>query len=70
METARKLNDIAKRRGQTLAEMAIAWTLKDKRMTSVIVGASSVRQLQDNLKTLDNLSFTSEELLGIDNILK
>lgn len=66
---ARELNELAIRRGQTLAEMALAWVLKDERMTSVIVGASSVKQLADNLHALDNLSFTSEELLLIDGIL-
>lgn len=48
----RQLNDLAKQRGQTLAEMAIAWLLKDDRVTSVLVGASSVAQLIDNLKAL------------------
>lgn len=66
---ARELNELAIRRGQTLAEMALAWVLKDERMTSVIVGASSVKQLAANLHALDNLSFTSEELLLIDGIL-
>ena len=49
LEKIRKLNDIALSRGQTLAEMAIVWLLKDKRVTSVLIGASSVEQLQDNL---------------------
>ena len=66
---AKELNELATRRGQTLAEMALAWVLKDERMTSVIVGASSVKQLAVNLHALDNLSFTSEELLLIDRIL-
>ena len=66
---AKELNELAVRRGQTLAEMALAWVLKDERMTSVIVGASSVKQLEDNLHTLNNLSFTSEELTLIDSIL-
>ena len=66
---AKELNELAARRGQTLAEMALAWVLKDERMTSVIVGASSVKQLAANLHALDNLSFTSEELLLIDRIL-
>ena len=64
------LNELALRRGQSLAEMALAWVLKDERMTSVIVGASSVRQLAANLHTLENMDFTSEELVEIDNILK
>ena len=64
------LNEIAARRGQTLAEMALAWILRDERMTSVIVGASSVEQLSVNLRTLSNLDFTTEELSEIDDILK
>ncbi|MDD3040600.1 aldo/keto reductase [Bacteroides sp.] len=66
---AGQLNEIARRRGQTLAEMALAWTLRDERMTSVIVGASSVKQLDDNLHALDHLTFTSEELAEIDSIM-
>ena len=66
---AKELNELAIRRGQTLAEMALAWVLKDERMTSVIVGASSVQQLSANLRTLANLSFTSEELMIIESIL-
>ena len=67
---ASDLNEIAARRGQSLAEMALAWVLKDERMTSVIVGASSVEQLSVNLRTLSNLDFTAEELVEIDEILK
>ena len=63
------LNELALCRGQSLAEMALAWVLKDERMTSVIVGASSVEQLAANLRSLENLDFTSEELVEIDNIL-
>ncbi len=70
IEKARKLNDIAAQRGQTLAEMALAWALRDARMTSLIIGASSVAQLADNLKAIDNLAFSSEELVAIDTILK
>ncbi len=66
---ARALNEIAGRRGQTLAEMALAWLLKDRRVTSVIIGASSVAQLDDNLNALANLSFSAEELAEIDRIL-
>ena len=65
----RKLNEVAARRGQTLAEMALAWLLKDERVTSVLIGASSVAQLMDNLKALDNISFSGEELQEIENIL-
>ena len=69
IQKAMQLNELAVRRGQTLAEMALAWVLKDERMTSVIVGASSVRQLAANLHTLDNLSFSAEELAEIETIL-
>ncbi|MBK1787762.1 L-glyceraldehyde 3-phosphate reductase [Prauserella cavernicola] len=62
----RALNEIAQRRGQTLAQLAIAWTLRDERMTSTVLGASSVAQLEDNVAALDNLSFTDEELAEID----
>ncbi|MFW6043012.1 MAG: L-glyceraldehyde 3-phosphate reductase [Marinilabiliaceae bacterium] len=69
-EVLNKLNDIAGQRGQSLAQMAIAWLLKDSRVTSVLVGASSVNQLSDNLKALDNLKFSEEELKKIEEILK
>jgi L-glyceraldehyde 3-phosphate reductase len=62
----RALNEIAARRGQTLAQMAIAWTLRDPRVTSALVGASSVAQLEGNLGALDNLAFDDEELAEID----
>jgi L-glyceraldehyde 3-phosphate reductase len=62
----RALNDLAQRRGQSLAQMALAWALRDPRVTSVLVGASSVRQLEDNAGTLGNLEFSSEELTEID----
>lgn len=65
-----KLNEIAKQRGQTLAEMALAWLLKDKRVTSVIIGASSVGQLNDNLKALDNISFSNDESEAIEKVLR
>ena len=63
------LNDLAVQRGQTLAEMALAWVLKDDLVTSVIVGASSVGQLADNLKATENCTFTNEELTMINKIL-
>ena len=66
----RQLNKLAKRRGQTLAEMALAWLLKDERVTSVLVGASSVAQLTDNLKALQNNVFSTEELQAIESILQ
>jgi L-glyceraldehyde 3-phosphate reductase len=60
------LNEIAQRRGQTLAQLAIAWVLRDPRMTSALIGASSVRQLEANVAALDKLDFTPEELEEID----
>lgn len=65
----KKLNTLAKERGQTLAQMALAWLLKDKRVTSVLVGASSPEQLLDSLQCLNNLQFTHAELDGIEQIL-
>lgn len=66
---ASRLNKLAGQRRQTLAEMALAWLLKDQRISSVIVGASSVEQLTDNLKALQNLTFETGELSLIENIL-
>jgi L-glyceraldehyde 3-phosphate reductase len=63
----RGLNEIAARRGQSLAQMALAWTLRDPRVTSTLIGASSVEQLEDNVAALDKLDFTSEELAEIDS---
>ena len=63
------LNALALRRGQTLAEMALAWLLKDELVTSVIIGASSVGQLDDNLKALGNTCFSEEELREIEAVL-
>jgi L-glyceraldehyde 3-phosphate reductase len=65
-----QLNEIAKQRNQSLAQMALAWLLKDKRITTVLIGASSVAQLDDNLACLENLSFSSGELNEIETILK
>ena len=62
----RALNDIAKRRGQSLAQMALAWCLRDPRVTSVLIGASSVVQLDENLGALRTLGFDEEELAEID----
>lgn len=62
----RALNDIAAGRGQSLAQMALSWTLRDSRVTSTLIGASSVRQLEENVAALDNLRFTTEELTEID----
>lgn len=66
----RQLNQVAQDRGQTLAEMALAWNLRLPEVSSVLIGASRVSQLQDNLKALDNLDFAPEELARIDAILK
>ena len=66
LDKVRALNEIAKRRRQTLAQMALAWTLRDSRVTSTLVGASSVAQLEDNVAALDNLEFTDDELAEID----
>ena len=63
----RALNEIARSRGQSLAQLALAWLLRDERVTSVLVGASSVRQLEQNIAALDNLEFSSDELTEIDN---
>jgi L-glyceraldehyde 3-phosphate reductase len=62
----RALNEIAERRGQTLAQMAVGWVLRDERITSALIGASSVKQLDDNLDSLSNLEFTDDELREID----
>ena len=68
IEAARQLNEIAHRRGQTLAEMSLAWVLKDELVTSVIIGASFVAQLEDNLKALRKVDFSREELDRIEAI--
>jgi L-glyceraldehyde 3-phosphate reductase len=62
----RSLNAIAERRGQSLAQMALAWALRDPRMTSLVIGASSVRQLEENVAALGNLDFGDDELAEID----
>jgi len=62
----RALNEIAKARGQSLAQMALAWVLRDPRMTSTLIGASSARQIRENVGALGNLAFTSGELADID----
>jgi L-glyceraldehyde 3-phosphate reductase len=62
----RGLNELARRRGQTLAQMALAWTLRDPRVTSAVIGASSVAQLEQNVGALKNLDFSSEELAEVD----
>lgn len=65
-----RLHEIAQKRDQSLAQMALAWLLKDKRITSVLIGASSVQQLENNLKALDNTSFLKDELFAIEAILR
>jgi L-glyceraldehyde 3-phosphate reductase len=62
----RALNEIARRRGQSLAQMAILWVLRDPRVTSALVGASSIDQLEDSLQALDGAPFDDEELAEID----
>ncbi len=64
-----KLHDVAQKRGQSLAQMAISWLLKNEQITSVLVGVSSEKQLLDNLGALDNLSFSTSELQKIESIL-
>ena len=66
LDKIRALSDIAQRRGQSLAQMAIAWSIRDPRMTSVVLGASSVAQLENNVASLTNTSFSDEELAEID----
>lgn len=63
------LNEIAKEREQTLPQMAISWALRDEKMTSVLIGASKVSQIRENIKAINNLVFTNEELCKIDEIL-
>lgn len=66
---ASALNELAKERGQSLAQMALAWVLRDPRVTSALIGASSVAQLEDNLAALNNLAFAADELARIEAIL-
>jgi len=70
IEKARKLNELAQKRGQSLAQMAIAWLLKDRRITTVLIGASSVRQLDDNIDAIKTLAFDDAELKEIESILR
>jgi L-glyceraldehyde 3-phosphate reductase len=66
LEHVRKLNDIAQRRGQSLAQMALAWTLRDPRVTSALIGASKPEQVRENVGALKNLAFSNDELAEID----
>jgi len=65
----KRLDDLANRRGQTLAQMALAWILRRKAVTSVLVGASNIKQVKENIKAVNNVSFSEEELNEIDLIL-
>lgn len=69
LEKIRKLNAIAKNRKQTLAQMAISWLLKDKRITTILIGASSVQQLDNNIDTLNQLDYSANELKEIEEVL-
>lgn len=70
LQQIRELNDIAIERGQTLAEMSLAWLLHDDAVTSVLAGASKPQQILDNIGALSNTDFSSEELARIDEISK
>jgi len=70
LNKVKALNELAKGRGQSLAQMALSWLLKDDRVTSVLIGVSKTSQLQDSLSCLDNLSFSASELGRIEDILK
>lgn len=69
LSQVRQLNEIASARGQSLAQMALAWVLRDPRVTSALIGASKVKQIEDNVAALENLQFTDEELKAIDSVL-
>ena len=70
LEKLNKLNEVAKKRGQKLSQMALSWVLRNKEITSVLVGASKVGQIEESVKAIENLRFTDEELKIIDEILK
>lgn len=69
IKKVQQLNNIAKKRNQTLTQMALSWLLKDKRVTSVLIGVSSLDQLENNLGCLNNLEYTADELAGIEKVL-
>lgn len=69
VEKVKELNEMAQQRNQTMAQMALAWALRDERVTSLIVGARNTNQLNDSLQSLENLNFSEEELSRIDTIL-
>ena len=68
IEKIKKLNEIAQRRGQTLAQMALSWVYSKEGVTSVLIGASKPEQITENLKMTENITFTKEELKEIDDI--
>ena len=70
VKQVQELNKIARDRNQSLAQMAVAWLLKDERVTSVLVGVSKVKQLEDNIAALEHLEFSSVELEKIESILR
>jgi L-glyceraldehyde 3-phosphate reductase len=70
LNKTKNLNEIAKKRGQTLAQMALAWVLRGGKITSVLIGASSLNQIKENVEILDNLEFSQDELNQIEEILK
>jgi L-glyceraldehyde 3-phosphate reductase len=70
VEKVKSLNKIAEQRGQTISQLALAWNLRHKSMTSVLVGASSVKQIEENVAVIDNLDFSPEELNRIEDILR
>ncbi|SFL00413.1 Aldo/keto reductase family protein [Paenibacillus sp. 1_12] len=70
MAKIKRLNSMALERGQSLAQMAIAWVLREGRITTALIGASKVSQIEDNVAALNNLDFSQEELLRIEEILK
>lgn len=70
LDSLQGLNEIAAERGQTLAQMALAWILKDKTVTSVIIGASSISQLKDNIRAIENTEFSADETARIDELTR
>lgn len=70
LEKIKQLNHLARQRGQKLSQMAIAWVLRQPQVTSALIGASSVKQLEDNLAALNQLAFSPDELDAIEAILK
>lgn len=70
LEKVRRLDEIAKERGQSLTQLALSWILRDGKVTSILIGASRPEQILENIKALENISFTEEELKRIDKILE